>query len=88
MGSKNAMLQSEASSIFSLSVAKHVIIEPEWIPRGQNQNADYLSHLFDYDDWKIHPDIFAKLDQEWGPHTIDRFASYYNAQLPRFNSRF
>ena len=23
-----------------------------------------------------------------GPHTIDRFASYYNSQLPRFNSRF
>ena len=24
----------------------------------------------------------------WGPHTIDQFASYFNTQLPRFNSRF
>ncbi|XP_022779071.1 uncharacterized protein LOC111320674 [Stylophora pistillata] len=25
---------------------------------------------------------------KWGPYTFDRFATYYNAQLPRFNSRF
>ncbi|XP_068706852.1 uncharacterized protein [Montipora foliosa] len=28
------------------------------------------------------------IDVIWGPHTCDRFASYYNAQLPVFNSRF
>ena len=28
------------------------------------------------------------LDDKWGPYTIDRFASFYNTQLPRFNSRF
>ncbi|XP_015765335.1 PREDICTED: uncharacterized protein LOC107344208 [Acropora digitifera] len=25
---------------------------------------------------------------KWGPHTVDRFATYYNAQLLRFNSKF
>ncbi|XP_022802165.1 uncharacterized protein LOC111339716 [Stylophora pistillata] len=25
---------------------------------------------------------------KWGPHTFHRFATYYNAQLPRFNSKF
>lgn len=25
---------------------------------------------------------------QWGPHTVDRFASFYNAQVGRFNSRF
>lgn len=24
----------------------------------------------------------------WGPHTIDRFASYYNSKCKRFNSRW
>ena len=24
----------------------------------------------------------------WGAHSIDRFANYLNAGLPRFNSRF
>lgn len=28
------------------------------------------------------------MNAKWGPHTIDRFASYFNTQLPRFNSRF
>lgn len=30
--------------------------------------------------------MFAELDKLWGPHTVDRFASYLNKQLPRFNS--
>jgi len=34
------------------------------------------------------PGTFQELDAQWGPHTVDRFASYYNKQLSRFNSRF
>ena len=36
----------------------------------------------------MHPKLFRVLDSKWGPHTIDQFASYFNTQLPRFNSRF
>ena len=32
--------------------------------------------------------MFTQLKQLWGPHSIDRFASSYNAKLSRFNSRF
>ena len=32
--------------------------------------------------------MFRLVDAKCVPHTIDRFASYYNAQLPRFNSKF
>ena len=28
------------------------------------------------------------LDSTFGPHTVDRFASVYNAQLERFNSKY
>ena len=42
----------------------------------------------DYDNWSLSRDTFRELHALWGPHTIDRFASYYNTQLPRFNSRF
>ena len=28
------------------------------------------------------------LDAKRGPHTIDRFANFFNTQLPRFNSKF
>ena len=87
-GSRRPNLQEEAIAIFSISVANHIRIEPEWIPCDENHFADYLSRIVDYDDWCIDSNIFQYLDQRWGPHTIDRFASYYNTQLPRFNSRF
>ena len=88
VGSRKPVLQKEAMAIFRLSVSSQVRIEPEWIPREANQQADLLSRIVDRDDWSLHPELFLMLDTKWGPHTIDRFASYFNAQLPRFNSRF
>ena len=35
-------------------------------------------------DWKLNPSLFHKLDQLWGRHSIDAFASDINAQLPRY----
>ena len=87
-GSRKPNLHAEALAIFSISVANHIRIEPEWIPRANNHLADYLSRIVDYDDWYVDVSIFMRLEQLWGPHTVDRFASYYNTQLPRFNSRF
>ena len=63
-------------------------IEPEWIPRNQNKIADYLSHLVDYDNWMLNPEISCTLNVKWGPHTINRFANSVNAQLVRYNSRY
>ena len=88
VGSRKPALQQEVMAIFRLSVSAKVRIEPEWIPREANQQADFLSRIVDKDDWSLHPDLFRMLDAKWGPHTIDRFASYFNTQLPRFNSRF
>ena len=88
VGSRNPVLQNEALAIFNASVTHQVRIEPEWIPREVNQQADFISRIIDHDDWSIHPAIFQRLDVMWGPHTIDQFASYFNTQLPRFNSRF
>ena len=63
-------------------------IEPEWIPREQNEIEDYLSRIVDYDDWFINALVFKQIELLWGPHTVDRFASHSNVQLPHFNSRF
>ena len=84
VGGKSAALQKEAFAIFSFSLANKIKIEPEWIPCDKNQQADYLSRVVDYDDWQIHPEIFSLLDCDWGPHSIDRFAGFYNAQLPHY----
>ena len=63
-------------------------MEPEWVPREDNQVADYISRVVDYDDWMLNPVMFSELDTLWGPHTVDRFADSFNTQLPHFNSRF
>ena len=88
IGSKIPELQEEAFAIFSIAARNLIRIEPQWIPRSKNQQADYLSRLRDTDDWMIRPAIFAHLDRLWGPHTIDRFANQLNSQLSRFNSRW
>ena len=86
-GSRKSQLQSVALKIFDLSVKYQIKLEPEWIPRELNEKADYLSRIIDYDDWQLNPAVFAELDKVWGPHTVDRFADFYNCQLPRFNTR-
>jgi len=72
--------------VFLLSVGLNISIEPEWIPHGENQLADYTSLIQDWDDWQLNSSIFYTLQVKWGPCTVDRFASYYNTQLPQFNS--
>ena len=60
----------------------------EWIPRTQNDKADFLSCIYDSDDWGFSWNTFQNINFVWGAHSIDRFANYLNAKLPRFNSRF
>ena len=61
-GSKNPSLQQEAPAIFSTSVANSIRIEPEWIPREENELADYVSRIVDYDDWSLDYTIFKQSD--------------------------
>ena len=49
-GSSNSDLQAEAFAIFSLCVKNHIRVEPEWIPREQNELGDYFSRQVDRDD--------------------------------------
>ena len=57
-GSTKPDLQSLVEDIVYLCAANHIVVVPVWIPREQNQLADYLSKLTDVNDWGISPDIF------------------------------
>ena len=87
-GSSKGDLQSEALSIFSICCSRGISIEMEWIPRTQSDKADFLSRICDSDDWGLSWNTFQIIDLVWGPHSIDRFANYLNAKLPKLNSRF
>ena len=80
--------QSEALSIFNICCSCGISIEMEWIPRTQNDKADFLSRICDSDDWGLSWNTFQNIDLVWGAHSIDRFANCLNAKLPRLNSRF
>ena len=88
VGSSKVHLQSVALSIFRFCFSYSIALEAQWIPRSLNERADLLSLFVDKDDWRVNPSMFRLVDAKWGPHTIDHFASYYNAQLPCFNSKF
>ena len=81
VGSKKPHLQAIALRIFKLAIEYQVRLEPDWVPRELNEQADYLSRIIDCNDWYLHPNLFAELHMAWGPHTVDRFA---DCQLPRF----
>ena len=59
-------------------MTNQIILEPEWIPRSENEQVDFISRTEDFDDWKLDRKEFAKIDNLWGLHSIDRFADMYN----------
>jgi len=85
VGSPKQHLQCLALDIFQLCLVNDILIDAQWIPRDASVRADLLSRFVDQDDWSLNCEIFAQLDSRWGPLSVDRFASHYNAQLRRFN---
>ena len=87
-GSPKPELHEMAEKIFELCKQHHIKLLVEWVPRELNEYADYLSKIVDHDDWVTTSIFFKYLEEKWGPHTIDRFASSSNTKLKRFNSKF
>ena len=66
VGSRKSGLQSETERIFEICVHHGISIEPEWVPRSSNEQADYLSRIVDFDDWSVSPHIFRFFRLEMG----------------------
>jgi hypothetical protein len=75
-------------SIWRQCVSIGVDASAEWISRNNNEYADFLSKYRDRADWRLNPDLFARIDARWGPHSVDRFATSHNTHCDRFNSRY
>ncbi len=89
-GSKVPEVQELIVQIFNLCVREKISLLTVWVPRNRNERADYLSKMKDHYDFELNRRIFARLDEMWGPHSIDRFSSGKTVlvQSGRFNSRF
>ena len=88
VGSRKEDLQNVANDVYGICQSNDISMSIQWIPRELNERSDYLSRCRDSDDWSVQEWVFKYLDEKWGPHTIDRFASFYNTQCTRFNSRW
>ena len=51
VGSRKPELHAIALKMLALAVQSQICIEPEWVPRELNEQADYLSRIVDYDYW-------------------------------------
>ena len=87
-GSPVLELHEMAERIFNLCKSYGIQLVVEWIPREYNKYADYLSKVVDHDDWQTSSPFFKYLEERWGPHTLDRFASSTNTKTRRFNSKY
>ncbi|GAQ87463.1 reverse transcriptase [Klebsormidium nitens] len=87
-GSAKEHLQAVCVQIFKFCAEHRIELRPEWLPREQNVHADYLSKIRDFDDFGLSPETFDFVARQFGPFTVDRFASEHNAKLPRFDAFF
>ena len=88
VGSPKPHLQEIAVDIFSLCLAFGISLDSQWLPQEENARANLLSRFIDRDDWSLNPVVFQSLNARWGPHSVDRFSSYFNSQVVRFNSKY
>ena len=88
VGSRNKELHREAVTVYKLCRELNMRLSVEWVSRDYNVEADQLSRFNDPNDYMLDPACFRYIDQLWGPHTVDRFASLQTRQLERFCSRY
>ena len=75
VGSRVPDLHREAVLVYKLCRELNIWLSVEWVSRNDNNTADELSRVEDATDYILDPKCFRYIDQLWGLHTVDRFAS-------------
>lgn len=88
VGSRNKELHQEAVAVYKLCRELNMRLSVEWISRDENVEADEMSRFDDPNDYMLDPSCFRYINEVWGPHTVDRFASMKTSQLERYCSRY
>lgn len=88
-GSMKPYLHEIAIKIFEFCLSHKISLRTEWIPRGENERADQLSRISDFDDWRVNDWFFREIEKEVGcEFSVDRFADHKNAKCERFFSQY
>ncbi len=79
-------LNALARELFWFGLEHQITLEVEWVPREENTLADELSKLLIPDDSMMSREFFRKLEERFGTHSGNLFASGANNQCERFYS--
>jgi len=69
--------------------SRGLTLSATFLPGKMNEMADEASRVFNFElEAMLSPMVFDWLDSFWGPHSLDAFASFSNAQVQAFVSRY
>lgn len=85
--SRSPVLMNEYRGLHELCAEMDVELRVEHVSSALNEWADRLSREIDSTAWTLPDATWETLEQEYGPHTVDLFASDVTARYPRFYSR-
>jgi hypothetical protein len=88
LGGPSMELTQIATAIWRVALMNRITLKTHHVPGVLNHSADFLSRLNPIYEWQLSTSIFQHIDFMWGPHTVDRFATHVNTQLPVYNSRY
>jgi hypothetical protein len=88
MTSRSPEMMNELRRLWYVLDTNNVHIRPRYIRYAANTWANKLRRHLDSDDWQLDPSVFHDMNTQFGPHTIDRFASALNTLLPRYNANW
>ena len=71
-------MMSELRKLFLITDEHDISIGARYIRSATNVWAGRLGRESDNSDWQLATRIFRYYDKIWGPHFIDRFASFAN----------
>ena len=89
IGSKTESLHKRVVQLFLKLKELNIAHEAVWLSREDPRIkvADAGSRDFDIDNWWIDIVNFRELDRNWGPFSVDVFASEENKRMDKFYSR-
>jgi len=88
LSSRSRALVRELRRLYAVARGLSVALDGAWISSAGNAWAGALGRAKDRTDWSLERRFFRSLEDLYGPHTVDRFASATTAQLLRYNSRY
>jgi hypothetical protein len=85
-GTRSEQLLSLASKIWQHCLRTGTRLKTTFVPSLFNPADAPSRQMTQQLEWSISQDFFRSLDQQWGPHHMDLFASHLNNKVPRYVS--